>query len=106
METRIRYDQKVPGVLTSRRHFTVTSGIQVTVELDLNIKKYKILDAVSGQELTSGGNTKNNTVLKLQAKKALIQLGAEFAEESREYGTEDGLNKEARRVYESENRGE
>ncbi len=80
---RIRYAKVRQGVLISRRHFTTNAGVEVLVELDLNNKKYRILDSVSSAEISTGGNTKNISVLKIQAKKGLTALGVTFAEESR-----------------------
>lgn len=84
--TRIRYSKVSQGVLKSRRHFVTSTGVEATVELNLATKQYRIVDAVSGFELASGGNTTNLSVLKIQAKKGLVELGVEFADEVRNRG--------------------
>ena len=82
---RIRYQKTRNGILTSRRNFTITSGQEVRVELDLNSKKYRILDSVTGEEIVpASGNTKNISVLKIQSKRALSALGVQFVEEKRD----------------------
>jgi hypothetical protein len=81
--TRIRYNKARNGVLQSRRMFMTRDGQEVKVELDLTAKRYRIVDSVTGMEVASGGNTKNQSVLKIQAKKGLMNLGVEFAEETR-----------------------
>lgn len=84
--TRIRYQEDKSGVLQSRRRFTTASGQEVLVELDLNQKKYRVLDSTTGVEVVSGGNTRNVSVLKIQAKRGLTELGVAFADETRERG--------------------
>lgn len=88
VNTRIRYMEVQPGVLQSRRRFITSSGAEVLVELDLNAKKYRILDSVSGTEIATGGNTRNKSVLKIQSKRGLSALGVSFAEEKRDRGQE------------------
>ena len=83
MNQRIRYSKTRSGVLQSRRNFITGSGQEVIVELDLNTKRYRILDSVSGIEVATGGNTRNVSVLKIQAKRGLTNLGVEFADETR-----------------------
>lgn len=83
MNTRIRYSKPNDGVLTSRRNFTISTGQEVKVELDLNSKTYRVLDAVTGAEVATGGNTVNVSVLKIQSKRALSELGAVFDGETR-----------------------
>lgn len=83
MNQRIRYNKTRSGVLQSRRNFMTGQGQEVVVELDLNSKRYRILDSVSGAEVATGGNTRNVSVLKIQAKRGLTDLGVEFAGESR-----------------------
>lgn len=90
---RIRYAKTKQGILTSRRNFTTASGSEVIVELDLNNKKYRILDASSLTEVTSGGNTRNTSVLKIQAKKGLMTLGVAFADETRERDNRNDLTR-------------
>lgn len=84
--TRIRYQAVKPGVLQSRRRFITEGGQEVLVELDLNAKKYRVLDASTGAEVASGGNTRNSAVLKIQSKKGLMKLGVSFSDEKRERG--------------------
>lgn len=81
--TRIRYQKTASGVLQSRRYFVTKTGQEVYVQLDLNVKKYRILDSTSGVEVATGGNTRNISVLKIQSKKGLVALGVSFAEETR-----------------------
>lgn len=105
--TRIRYNKPTNGVLISRRNFTTSAGATVIVELDLNNKRYRVLDAATKAEVSTGGNTRNISVLKIQAKKGLMDLGVVFEDEVRYRGTqEDELNVEARKVIDAENRGE
>jgi hypothetical protein len=86
VNTRIRYNKPNNGVLRSRRHFTTLAGREVVVELDLNQKKYKVLDSMSGEEVLSGGDTVNPSVLKIQAKQGLMNLGVSFSDETRTRG--------------------
>lgn len=90
---RIRYSMSGPGLLRSRRHFTTSAGQEVLVELNLNTKKYRILDSSTQAEVVpNSGNTKNLAVLKIQAKKGLEALGIVFADETRNRGnTELGI---------------
>jgi hypothetical protein len=83
MNKRIRYNKTRSGVLQSRRNFMTGQNQEVVVELDLNAKRFRILDSVSGAEVATGGNTRNVSVLKIQAKRGLTSLGVTFAEESR-----------------------
>lgn len=80
---RIRYQTVAPGILKSRRMFTTNQGQEVLVQLDLNLKQYQILDSVTGTVVASGGRTRNKSVLKIQSKRALMALGVEFADETR-----------------------
>lgn len=86
MNQRIRYNKVRNGVLLSRRNFVTGGGREVNVELDLANKKYRILDSVSGEQVLTGGNTRNVSVLKIQAKRGLTELGVAFLEETRERG--------------------
>lgn len=95
MNQRIRYSKAVNGIMTSRRVFTTSAGLVVTVELDTTNKKYSIVDAASGAVVTTGGKTKNLAVLKIQAKEGLSALGVTFAEELR---TRDGLTADVKRA--------
>lgn len=90
MNQRIRYAKTQTGTLISRRNFTTGAGNVVMVELDLTAKKYTIRDAVTNGVLSTGGNTRNVSVLKIQAKKGLMDLGVEFAEETRDRSTSEG----------------
>lgn len=83
MNQRIRYNKVAVDKLVSRRTFATSSGSEVVVELNLAQKKYRVLDASTSQELASGGNTRNVSVLKIQAKQGLKELGVEFADETR-----------------------
>lgn len=81
--TRIRYDKN--GV--SRRTFDVSiegEVVSTKVILDTVNLGYKIVDASNIERtLLSGGNTKNLSVLKIQAKDGLKSLGYEFETETR-----------------------
>lgn len=90
MNTRIRYHKAVEGKMISRRNFLTSEGREVKVELDLNSRKYRVVDAASGSEVASGGDTVNVNVLKIQAKQHLTTLGVEFADESRVREVDDG----------------
>ncbi len=83
MNTRIRYAEIAPGVLKSRRLFLTNTGQEVVVQLDLTQKRYQVLDSVTGGVVAEGGNTRNKSVLKIQAKKGLTSLGVQFDEEQR-----------------------
>jgi hypothetical protein len=84
MSQRIRYQRTQPGVLVSRRNFMTADGQEVKVELNTNEKKYRILNSVTGDEVVSAtGNTRNTSVLKIQAKRGLSDLGVIFTEEKR-----------------------
>lgn len=84
--TRIRYDKN--GI--SRRTFDVTidgESVSTKVILDTVNLGYKIVDASDVERiLLSGGNTKNLSVLKIQAKDGLKSLGYEFETETRNRG--------------------
>jgi hypothetical protein len=82
--TRIRYQKMKNGMLQSRRMFITGSGQEVMAELDLANKRYRIVDSVSGAEVASGGNTRNLSVLKIQTKRGLTNLGVVFEEEKRD----------------------
>lgn len=84
MNTRIRYQDTNKGTLISRRNFVTSANQTVVVELNLNEKKYRILDAATLVEVGSGGNTRNKSVLKIQAKRGLVALGVEFGPETRD----------------------
>lgn len=83
MNQRIRYRTVKPGLLMSRRNFTTQTGQEVVVELNLETRQYRVLDSVSGDVVATGGNTRNKSVLKIQAKQGLTALGVSFAEETR-----------------------
>ncbi len=103
---RIRYVKSGNGVLTSLRNFVSGDGQTLKVELDTTAKKYRILDATTLQELASGGNTRNISVLKIQAKKGLLSLGVQFSDEVRKRDDSDSINIDAAKVYSAANRGE
>lgn len=84
--TRIRYKKIGPELLKSVRVFNV-EGMALSVTLNTEEKRYMIVDENAGEEITNGGKTKNLAVLKIQAKKALTELGVNFGEESRNRGT-------------------
>lgn len=83
LNKRIRYVETVPGVLTSRRHFTTSSGQEVNVVLSVDSKTYRVIDSATGIEVASGGGTKNLSILKIKAKKNLEELGVVFDDEKR-----------------------
>lgn len=80
---RIRYKTMRPGLLISRRHFITNTGQEVVVELNLETKQYRVLDSVTGVVVSTGGNTRNKSVLKIQAKRGLMDLGVVFVDETR-----------------------
>lgn len=92
--TRIRYRSIGDGILASRRVFTVAlDGVDtdVVVILDTDLMRFKIVTVVDdvdsdSMEILRGGNTKNISVLKIQAKKGLRELGYEFGTETRARG--------------------
>lgn len=83
MNCRIRYDRVNDNLLVSRRIFTTANGTQVKAELDTAAKRFSIKNASTGEEIASGGNTKNLSVAKVQTKQALKELGVQFADEDR-----------------------
>jgi hypothetical protein len=92
MSQRIRYQTVAPGILKSRRLFMTADGQEVAVQLDLTTKQYQILDSVTGGVVAEGGNTRNKSVLKIQAKRGLTELGVTFSEEKRERGTTETVS--------------
>lgn len=90
MNQRIRYNKVTDDRLISRRTFSTGSGSEVVVELNLGQKKYRVLDAVTQTEISSGGNTRNVAVLKIQAKRGLKELGVQFADETRDREGDSG----------------
>lgn len=84
MNQRIRYNKVAADKLVSRRTFVTASGTEVVVELNLGQKRYRVLDAANSVEVSTGGNTRNIAVLKIQAKRGLKELGVQFADETRE----------------------
>jgi len=81
--TRIRYNKVVNGTCRSRQFFNTSINETVFVVLDFNTFKFRILDANDSTPLVEGGNTKNKSVLKIQAKRALEKLGVKFNDEER-----------------------
>lgn len=81
--TRIRYLKTAQGVLQSRRYFMTGANQEVYVQLDLNAKTYRILESASGVEVASGSGTINISVLKIKAKRMLLELGVNFSDEKR-----------------------
>lgn len=84
MNQRIRY-QSVQGtsVLKSRRVFKTADGKDVSIELDTASLKFTVRDSITGEPVLNGGNTRNLSVLKIQAKNGLQSLGVQFAAEAR-----------------------
>lgn len=82
MSTRIRYS-KNEGVLTSIRVFPLGSDITARVVLDTTNMSFIIEDVNTGNVLRAGGKTKNLTVLKNQARRAIMELGAGLVQEHR-----------------------
>jgi hypothetical protein len=86
---RIRYGKISPeGIAVSRRVFTTADGRQVKVELDTITKKFRILNATTGEQMAAGGHSVNLSILKIQAKRSLVSLGVFFGDESRDRGQE------------------
>lgn len=81
MNTRIRYEQDGPW-LVSARVFTA-NGKSYRVKLNIVEMIYQIVDVETGGHPISGGGTKNLAVLKRTAKRALKDLGYNFGEEKR-----------------------
>lgn len=98
MNQRIRYNKNNTGVLVSRRNFVTGGGREVNVELNLAAKKYRILDSSTGEQVATGGNTRNVSVLKIQAKRGLTELGVAFAEETRDRSGNEHLHEGAETV--------
>lgn len=84
MSTRIRYGaSELDPVLKKSKKFFDAKGKKYYVVLNEDSFHYVILDAKSKEVVRSGGNTKNKTVLRNQAKKALVDLGVTFDGETR-----------------------
>lgn len=83
MSKRIRYIKAGDSKLVSLRNFITLAGNTVVVELDTENKKFRVLDAATLAEVSSGGDTKNVAILKQQAKESLVSLGVTFSEEVR-----------------------
>lgn len=83
MSQRIRYIKVDDGTLQSRRNFTITNGTEVVVELNPSTMKYRIVTSATREEVASGGDTINLSVLKIEAKQKLADLGVEFEQENR-----------------------
>lgn len=81
MNTRIRYE-KDGAFLVSTRVFVV-NNVPYKVKLNVVEKTYALIDQETGAVPVQGGGTKNLTVLKRQAKRALVKLGYNFAGETR-----------------------
>lgn len=89
--TRIRYKSIGDNLLKSVRVFSV-NDTALSVTLDTENKRFTIVDENSGDEVMTGGKTKNLAVLKIQAKKALSDLGVSFGEETRNRGNDDSTD--------------
>ena len=90
MAARIRYSRRPDGILQSRKTFIISQGEgdnQINAEVFLHIdeekKKFYLVNSTDLKVLIEGGNTRNNAVLRIQAKKTLLDLGVNFASESR-----------------------
>ncbi len=84
MSTRIRYATSDLGEALKKSIKLFGSGKRkYYVVLNEDSMHYIIFDADSKEVVSSGGNTTNKTVLRLQAKKALEKLGVKFEGESR-----------------------
>lgn len=95
MKTRIRYNSD-NNLLISRQTFTGSNYTPYRIVLDKENLSYKIMNAATDEIVTTGGNTKNLTVLKSKAKNALVSLGVEFDTETRDRTTASStVNSEA-----------
>jgi hypothetical protein len=84
MSTRIRYSTSELGKALKKSNQVFRAGKKgFYVVLNEDSMHYMIFDAETKEPIASGGNTTNKTVLRLQAKKALEQLGVKFSGENR-----------------------
>lgn len=84
MSVRIRYAASELGEALKKSQRVFKAGKKsFYVVLNEDSMHFIIFDADSKEVVSSGGNTTNKTVLRLQAKKALEQLGVKFAGENR-----------------------
>lgn len=89
--TRIRYSRQEDGNLISKQYFKIGDE-SYRILLYEKVFKFAILNSL-GFPIFFGGNTQNLAVLRIQAKKALEDLGFKFEKEEREYA-EDQTNGE------------
>jgi hypothetical protein len=85
MSTRIRY-VKEEDCLVSKQYFRIGDK-EYKVVLFENLFKFSIMDS-SGLVILTDGNTKNKAVLRIQAKRALEEMGYKFEDERRSEGTD------------------
>lgn len=94
MSTRIRYAVSSDNKFLKRSIKPIDAdGRQVTVALDEKKFHFVIYDYKSNEVIAFGGNTTNPNILKLQAKKALEDLGVVFSTENRNRGGKIKLKK-------------
>lgn len=84
MNTRIRYEKSELGkILKSVRNFQTIDNLSVSVTLDLNNMSFIVKNVDTNEVVFNGGDTRNETILKRQAKSALASLGVNFEPENR-----------------------
>lgn len=81
MNTRIRYEQDGPWLVSARTF--IAGGVPYKVKLNIVEMIFQLVDAETGDICKNGGNTKNLAVLKRKAKRSLKELGYDFANEKR-----------------------
>jgi len=81
MRTRIKYNFEGP-VGISRQSFRV-NGQDLRIVVNRDNYTFEIVD-LQGSPVLKGGDTKNYAVLLRQAKRALVNLGCDFAAEKRD----------------------
>lgn len=83
MAKRIRYEKtNIPNILASVRTYN-TGHAEYRVLLNLNEKKYKIVE-LPHKNIAAEGEAVSLAMLKIRAKRALTQLGYSFDEEGRD----------------------
>lgn len=100
MFTRIRYAATGKNLKTSIKPIQA-DGRQVAVVLDEKKFHFMIQDFTTKEVISFGGDTKNPNVLKLQAKKALEDLGVVFQSENRNRGSKVKDTKRGRPRHEA-----
>ena len=101
MNTRIRfrYDNEDQGkgkdrtnsAFAESRQLFRLNGKDVKLFIDLKNFYFELVEVTTGNVVHKGGKTKNTAVLLRQAKRALKELGCEFAKEKRNRNSNESI---------------